>query len=52
VIDHKFKSSWGEWCSNEPPGTYGVRLWKNIRSWGKLSSHTRFELEDGSKVSF
>jgi hypothetical protein len=42
-----------EWCFNEPLGAYGMGLWKNIeRNCGKLSSYTRFELEDGSKVRF
>jgi len=28
-------------------------LWKNIRKgWGKLSSSTRFEVGDDSKISF
>jgi hypothetical protein len=30
-----------------------VRFWKNIRrGWRKFSSHTRFEVGNGSKVSF
>jgi hypothetical protein len=30
-----------------------VGLWRNIRrGWGKFSNHTRFEVGDGSKVSF
>ena len=34
---------------NEVHGLYGLGFWKNIRSWGELSSHTRFEVGDGSK---
>jgi hypothetical protein len=53
VVDSKFGSSWGGWCSNEPLGAFGVGLWKNIRrGWEKFSSHTRFEVGDGSKVRF
>jgi hypothetical protein len=49
----KFGNLQGEWCSNEPLGTQGVGLWKNIRrGWEKFSTHTRFEVGDGSKVSF
>lgn len=34
-------------------GGHGVRFWKNIRrGWKKFSSHTKFEVGDGSKVSF
>jgi hypothetical protein len=34
-------------------GLYRVGLWKNIkRGWGEFSSHTRFEVDDGSKIRF
>jgi hypothetical protein len=53
VVDSKYGSSWGGWCSSEPIGAYGVGLLKNIRrGWGKLCSHTKFEVGDGSKVRF
>jgi hypothetical protein len=53
MVDSKFGSLWGRWCSNEPSGAFGVGLWKNIkRSWGKFLSHTRFEEGDGSKKPF
>jgi hypothetical protein len=43
----------GWWCSNEPLQAHGVGLWKNIRrGWGKLSSHTRFEVGEGFNVRF
>jgi DNA-directed RNA polymerase beta subunit len=51
-VGYKFGSSWGGWCPGEPPEAYGVGLLKNIRSWGNFSSHTKFEVRDGSKVSF
>jgi hypothetical protein len=39
VVDAKFGGSWVGLCPNEPHGTYGVGLWKNIRrGWGKFSS--------------
>jgi hypothetical protein len=52
-VNSKFGSSWvGGWCLMSLLGQE-VGLWKNIRrGWGKFSSHTRFEVEDGSKVSF
>ena len=53
VVDSKYGSSWGGWCSNEPLGTFGVGLSKNIRrGWEKFASHTEFEVGDGSKVRF
>jgi hypothetical protein len=30
-VDSKFGSSWGGWCSIDPPGPYGVGLWKNTK---------------------
>jgi hypothetical protein len=53
VVDSKYASAWGGWCSNEFHGSYGVGHWKNIRrGWEELSSHTRFEMGDGSKIQF
>jgi len=49
VVDSKFGSSWGGWCSIDSLGPYGVGLWKNM--W-RFSNHTRFELGDGSKIKF
>jgi hypothetical protein len=52
-VDFKFGSSCGMWCSNEPRGSLGLGLWKNIRrGWGKFSSHTKFEVRDCSNVDF
>jgi hypothetical protein len=31
VVDLKFGSLWGGWCSLEPGGAFGMGLWKNIR---------------------
>jgi hypothetical protein len=30
VVDSKFRSLWGGWCSVEPRA-FGVGLWKNIK---------------------
>jgi hypothetical protein len=43
----------GRWCSNEPLESNMVGLLKNIRRGsGMFSSHTRFEVRDGSKIRF
>lgn len=38
AIDRKFGSAWGCWCSNDVWGSYGVEIWKFIRTgkalWG------------------
>jgi hypothetical protein len=53
VVDAKFGSMEGGWCSRVPIGPHGVGLWKNIRrGWRLFSSHTRFELGNGSRTSF
>jgi hypothetical protein len=53
VMNFKFGNSWGGWCSNEPLGSYGVGVWKNIRrGWGMFSSNTKLELGEGTKVKF
>jgi hypothetical protein len=53
VMDSRYGRSWGGWCSNEPVRAYGVGLRKNIRrGWGKLYSHTKFEVGDGFKFRF
>jgi hypothetical protein len=51
VVDAKFGSAWGGWCSIDLPGAHGVGLWKNIRVGGGCS-HTRFELGNESKIKF
>jgi hypothetical protein len=53
VIDVKFKSLRGGWCSKEVLGTFGVGVWKHIsRGWDKFSNFVRFEVGDGSDASF
>jgi hypothetical protein len=53
VVDAKFGSMGGGWCSRAPTGPHGVGLWKNIRrGWSLFCSHTRFELGDGSRIRF
>jgi len=53
VIDSKFGSMWGGWCSQELVGAFGVGLWKNIRKgWATFSGFTRFEVGDGESTRF
>jgi hypothetical protein len=43
VVDAKYSSLWGRWCSLEPTGNFGVGVWKNIRKgWDYFSRFTRF----------
>lgn len=52
-MDSKFGSLWGGWCSLEPAGAFGVRLWKNIKKgWEKFLGLSRFEVRDGAMTKF
>jgi len=53
VIDLKFESLKGGWCSKEVLGTFGVGVWKHFRwGWDKFTNFVRFEVGDGSHVIF
>jgi hypothetical protein len=53
VVETKYDSTRGGWCSKEVMGTFGVGVWKHIRrGWDKFSTFVRFEVGVGSKVSF
>ena len=43
----------GGWCTKPMTGTYGVSVWKSIRSgWMDFSKFLRFDVGDGTKVKF
>jgi hypothetical protein len=43
VIETKYGSIKGGWCSKEVTGTFGVEVWKHIRrGWDKFSNFVRF----------
>jgi hypothetical protein len=53
VIDAKFESLKGGWCSKEVSGSFGVVVWKHIRrGWEKFCNFVCFEVGDGSHISF
>jgi hypothetical protein len=53
VIDAKFESLKGGWCSKKVSGSYGVGAWKHIRrGCEKFYNFVRFEVGDGSLISF
>ncbi|XP_059462221.1 uncharacterized protein LOC132191291, partial [Corylus avellana] len=53
VVDAKFGSLWGGWCSMELGGTFGVGLRKNIRKgWDTFQGFMSFEVGDGTRVRF
>jgi hypothetical protein len=53
VIDVKFESLRGGWCSKEVLVTFEVGVWKHIRrGWDKFRNLVHFEVRVGSHVSF
>jgi hypothetical protein len=53
VIDIKYDSLKGGWCSKEVTWQFGVGVWKFIRrGWETFSKFVRYEVGDGSKVIF
>jgi hypothetical protein len=54
VVEAKYDSLSGGWCSKEVEGPFGVGVWKHIRrGWGVfLSRFVKYEVRDGSKIRF
>jgi hypothetical protein len=53
VMETKYESLRRGWCSKEVARTFGVRVWKFIiRGWEMFSKFVKYEVGDGSKVSF
>jgi hypothetical protein len=53
VIDAKFQSIEGGWCSKEVLGSFGVGVWKHIRrGWEDFRNFVRFEVGSGANISF
>jgi hypothetical protein len=53
VVDIKYGSMGGGWCSKEVGGSFVVGVWKCIwRGWNAFAAHVRYEVRDGSKVLF
>uniref|UniRef100_A0A2N9F8V6 Reverse transcriptase zinc-binding domain-containing protein n=1 Tax=Fagus sylvatica TaxID=28930 RepID=A0A2N9F8V6_FAGSY len=49
----KYGALEGGWASKMPTGTYGVGLWKFIRSgWNKFSRILKYEVGDGTRIRF
>jgi hypothetical protein len=53
VIEVKYGSVRGGWSSLPATGSYGVSVWKFIRrGWDNLAKYLRFEVGEGSHISF
>ena len=53
VIDSKYGSMWGGWCSHRVTQAYGVSLWKFITAgWNTFSNYISYMVGDGSRIKF
>jgi hypothetical protein len=53
VIEVRYGSVRGDWCSLPVTGPYGVRVWKFIRrGWDNVAKFLRFEVGDVSHIRF
>jgi hypothetical protein len=53
VVEAKYGSLWGGWCSKSSKGSHGVSVWKFIRQgWDSFYSHCSFLVGDGQRVKF
>ena len=53
VVDSKYGSQWGGWCSNRVREPYGFSLWKFIRAgWDSFVNHISFVVGDGTRIMF
>jgi hypothetical protein len=53
VIDVKYRSVRGGWCSLPPARSYGVSVWKYVRrGWDTFAKHVRLEVEMGIMFVF
>jgi hypothetical protein len=53
VVEVKYKSLWGGWCSKYCRGAYGVGFWKGIqRGWDCFSHFISFLVGNGDRVKF
>ena len=53
VIEAKYGDEGGGWCTKPVLGTYGVSVWKSIRSgWLDFSKFLWFDVGDGTRIKF
>ncbi|KAG7950083.1 hypothetical protein I3843_13G094100 [Carya illinoinensis] len=53
VIEKKYGSLWGEWCTREVSGAHGVGLWKHIRrGWEVFNRFVKLQVGTGTMIKF
>ena len=53
AIEAKYGDEGGGWCTKPVLGTYGVSMWKSIRSgWLDFSKFLQFDVGYGTRIKF
>ena len=53
VIEVKYRNVWGGWCMKKLTNSYGISLWRFIRSgWLNFSKLLQCDVGDGTRVKF
>jgi hypothetical protein len=53
VVEIKYGSMEGDWCTKQVERPFGVGVWKHIRrGWELFSKFIRFEVGDGTRIRF
>ena len=53
VVEVKYESIWGGWCTKEDQEAYGVGAWKGIRrGWNRFHTSLSFSRGNGERVKF
>ena len=53
VVEIKYGSMWGGWCTEEGHGLHGVSVWKSIRKeWGCFVPFISYRVGAGDNVQF
>ena len=53
VVEAKYGSMEGDWCTKQVEMPFGVGVWKHIRRWWQLfSKFISFEVGDGTQIRF
>ena len=53
VVEAKYGSLWGGWCSKDVRGSYGLSLWKYSRKgWESFSKHLYMQVGNGVRIRF
>ena len=53
IVELKYGSMRGGWCSTIVQGTYGTSLWKTIRKgWPRFAAYVSFKVGNGALLSF